>query len=61
MNKEFCEKCNGYPCVCEEEKTYMPVWACYMWIEEENTMILLNDIPLSPRLRRTINNSVELK
>ena len=55
-----CKKCHGYPCVCEEEKTYKPVWAVYDWFEKENKMILLNDIPMHPRLKRMWDNAVEL-
>ena len=61
MEEKNCKKCYGYPCVCEEEKTYVPVWTVYMWVEKENMMIPLNDIPMSPRLKRMWDNAVPLK
>ena len=61
MGEKDCKKCYGYPCVCEEEKTYKPVWAAYMWLEKENKMVHLNDIPLSPRLKRMWDQAIPLK
>ena len=56
-----CKKCYGYPCVCEEEKTYKPVWAVYIWYDKENQMIHLNDLPVPPRLKRMFDQAVPLK
>lgn len=61
MKEKDCKKCYGYPCVCEEEKTYVPVWTEYMWFEKEHKMIPLNDIPMSPRLKRMWDQAVPLK
>ena len=56
-----CKDCYGYPCVCEAEKTYKPLQACYMWYEKENQMIFLNDLPLPPRAQRMWDQAVSLK
>ena len=60
MNTD-CPNCYGYPCVCEEIKNYKPLQAIYMWLEKENKMVLLNDFPLHPKLKRLWNQSVSLK
>ncbi len=59
--KRDCKKCYGYPCVCEEEKTYIPVQTAFMWYEKENQMIRLNDLPMPPRLKRMWDQAVPLK
>jgi len=56
-----CKKCYGYPCVCEEEKTYKPVWTIFMWDDKERMMFRLNDIPPSPRLKRAWDQAIPLK
>jgi len=61
FDKDDCEKCYGSPCVCEEEKTYKPLQAVYMWFPKENQMILLNDLPLSPRAKRMWDQAIPLK
>lgn len=55
-----CDLCYGYPCICEEEKTYKPIWTVFWWNEEERTMIRINDRPLSPKLKRMLDNSTLL-
>ncbi len=51
----------GPPCVCEDIKIWVPVWHCYMWVEKENLMIPIGDIPEHPKTKRMWDNSVPLK
>ncbi len=56
-----CPKCYGTPCVCEDIKIWIPVWHCYMWVEKENLMIPIGDIPMNPKTKRMWDNGVPLK
>ena len=56
-----CPECYGTPCVCEDIKAWIPVWHCYMWVEKENLMIPIGDIPMNPKAKRMWDNAVPLK
>ena len=56
-----CPECYGTPCVCEDIKSWVPVWHCYMWVEKENLMIPIGDIPMNPKAKRMWDNGVPLK
>ena len=58
--KTDCPECYGTPCVCEDIKIWVPVWHCYMWVEKENLMIPIGDIPEHPKTKRMWDNSVPL-
>jgi len=59
--KTDCPECYGTPCVCEDIKIWVPVWHCYMWVEKENLMIPIGDIPEHPKTKRMWDNGVPLK
>jgi len=59
--KTDCPECYGTPCVCEDIKIWVPVWHCYMWVEKENLMIPIGDIPEHPKTKRMWDNAVPLK
>ena len=59
--KTDCPECYGTPCVCEDIKSWVPVWHCYMWVEKENLMIPIGDIPMNPKAKRMWDNGVPLK
>jgi hypothetical protein len=61
LTKDYCDNCYGYPCTCDEENTYKPVWTVFMWVDKENQMIRLNDIPLHPRTKRMWDQAVPLR
>jgi len=61
MTKKIdCPECYGTPCVCKDIKIWVPVWHCYMWVEKENLMIPIGDIPEHPKTKRMWDNAVPL-
>lgn len=60
FDKDDCKECYGNPCVCEEEKTWIPVQQYYFWSDKENIMIPCGTFPEHPRAKRMWDQSVPL-